>query len=76
MRIDHSSLPGMTVLTIAAVANRTYTVQYTDSLNPAGGKVWIKAADIVARPADRVETLAIPNGPAPRFWRIVLPAQP
>jgi len=76
LRVDNSRLPGATVLQVAAVSNRTYSVQFTDELHPTGASAWSKAADIVARETNRLETLTVTNSTPRRFWRVVLPAQP
>jgi Immunoglobulin domain/Lamin Tail Domain len=71
LRVDHTSQPGATLLTVAAVSNRTYSVQFKSDLNPAGA--WTKQADIPARAVNHVETLVVPNVPTNRFWRISVP---
>jgi hypothetical protein len=76
LRVDHASIPGSTVLTIAAVSNRTYSVQYKGDLNALGTNAWVKYVDIPAQAVNHVETLTVPNAPTNRFWRIALPAQP
>jgi hypothetical protein len=68
LRIDQNLVPGATTLLVAAIANRSYTVQYSDDLT-----TWSKLGDIIARPADRVETITDPDGSTNRFYRVVLP---
>jgi hypothetical protein len=60
-------------ISVAAVANKTYSVQYTDQL---GSGQWSKLGDIIARPTDRVEQLTDTQSSTTRFYRVVLPAQP
>ena len=57
----------------AVVSNRTYTVQYTDTLP---GVNWQKLADVVSRPSNRVEVFIDPAWTTNRFYRVVLPRQP
>ncbi len=56
-----------------AVSNRTYTVQYTDRLNPTQ---WKKLADVLARNVTRIETVPDPSPRTNRIYRIVTPIQP
>jgi hypothetical protein len=60
-------------LTFNAVSNRTYTVQYSDGLNPVQ---WNKLADVLARKTTRVEVVVDPSGGANRYYRLVTPIQP
>jgi hypothetical protein len=71
LRIEQG--PGATTVSVAAVSNRTYTVQYTDNLNSG---VWRRLGDIVARPNHRVESLSDSGWTTNRFYRVVLPRQP
>jgi hypothetical protein len=65
--------PGAATVSVAAVSNRTYTVQFTDNLNSG---LWRRLADIVARASNRVETFTDPAWTTNRFYRVVLPRQP
>ena len=63
---------GAVQLTFQAVSNRTYTVQYTDSLNPVA---WSNL--VIALPRTNTTTVTVID-PAPkpkRFHRLVTPAQ-
>jgi len=71
LRIDQG--PGATTVSVAAVSNRTYTVQYTDVV---GSGLWRRLGDIVARPNNRVESFTDSSGNTNRFYRVVLPRQP
>ncbi len=73
LRIDQSTVANQTTLLVAAVSNRTYSVQFSDSL--AAGS-WNNLARLVARPTNRVESIPDPNGTTNRYYRVVLPAQP
>ncbi len=73
LKIEQGIIPGMATVHVAAVSNRTYSVQFTDAL---GSGVWRKLGDIVARPANRVESFSDPTWTTNRFYRVVLPRQP
>ncbi|MGH8247239.1 MAG: immunoglobulin domain-containing protein, partial [Gammaproteobacteria bacterium] len=73
LRVDHTSQPGVTLLTIAAVSNRTYSIQFKGDLNAAA---WSKHADVPAQAVNHVATLAVPNAPTNRFRRVSVPASP
>ena len=60
------------VLSFLAVSNRTYTLQYTDSVQPVN---WHKLADVLARGTNRVEALTDPTSGAGRIYRLVTPIQ-
>ena len=64
---------GVGRLRFTAVSNRTYTVQYTDSLDPIA---WHKLADVFARTVTRTETVTDSNASTNRFYRLVIPIQP
>ena len=71
LRVSLAAANNMANVIVAAVSNRTYTVQYSDVL-PAS---WNKLADLIARATNRVEVLKDPNWTTNRFYRIALPAQ-
>jgi hypothetical protein len=60
------------VVQFTAVSNRTYTVQYTDGLNPI---LWGKLGDVLARATTRLETLIDPGAGTNRYYRLVTPIQ-
>jgi hypothetical protein len=64
---------GDVTLWFNAVSNRTYTVQYTDRLNPI---LWRKLTDVLARTNSRMEVLVDPISVSNRFYRVVTPIQP
>jgi len=68
-------LAGDTVsLEFQAVSNRTYSVQYKQSLTDTS---WSKLAEVPARASTRVETVRdSSSGTGARFYRLVTPAQP
>jgi hypothetical protein len=55
-----------------AVSNHTYTVQYTDRLNPI---IWNKLVDILPKPTTHIETVIDPNATTNRFYRVATPIQ-
>jgi hypothetical protein len=59
--------PGASTVSVAAVSNRTYTVQFTDNLNSG---VWSRLADIVAAPINHVESFTDPGWTTNRFYRV------
>src|SRR6185503_14373471 len=73
LKIEQSVTPGMALVNLAAVSNRTYTVQFTDRL-PALS--WSRLADVFARPTNRVESIPDAAWTTNRFYRVVLPRQP
>ncbi len=70
LRIDQG--PVATMVRVAAVSNRTYTVQFTDNLNLS---VWSRLADIVARPNNRVESFTDSAWTTNRSYRVTTPAR-
>jgi hypothetical protein len=60
---------------VGAVANRTYSIQYTDSLRNGVG-VWSRLSDLTARSTDHVEVVPDPGYISNRFYRVVFPQQP
>jgi hypothetical protein len=73
LKVEQTVIPGTVNISVAAVANKTYSVQYTDDL--LSGQ-WSKLGDIVAKPSDRVEQLTDTQWTSTRFYRVVLPGQP
>jgi hypothetical protein len=73
LRVDANAVSNQATVQISAVSNRTYTVQYSDSLNSGQ---WRKLGDIFARPTNRVETFLDPGSSTNRFYRVLLPSQP
>jgi hypothetical protein len=65
---------GIGRIQVSAVTNRTYSVQFKDSVDPA--VPWNKLGDIFSRNVNRTETLVDPNATTNRFYRVVIPIQP
>jgi hypothetical protein len=64
---------GSAVVTLEAISNRTYTIFYTDGLEPSA---WTKLADVPARSTNWVVSLSDPAATTNRFYRVVTPQQP
>ena len=66
---------GATLATIhfQAVSNRSYTVQYSDSLNPPA---WQHLEHVVARQTNYIATVNDPASVPKRFYRLATPAIP
>ena len=65
--------PLSAVVSFGAISNRTYTVQFADTL---GMSPWQPLADVIARTTNRVETIPDLNWTPRRFYRVVTPRQP
>jgi hypothetical protein len=64
---------GASSVSFNAVSNRTYSVLYTDGLNPAS---WQKLGDIPAKTTTRTEVVNDFTSTTNRFYRLVTPIQP
>lgn len=73
LRVDLDATSGVPTVEVAAVADRSYSVQYSDVL---GSLSWTKLRDVYARSTNRVELIPDPNWTSNRFYRIVSPQQP
>jgi hypothetical protein len=56
-----------------AIANRTYSVQYSVPLDPLS---WLKLVDVEARLTNRIERILDPSADSRRYYRIVSPQTP
>jgi hypothetical protein len=75
LKMDRVAVSGAVQLQFGAVSNRTYTIHYTESLDP-GLQNWRKLADITARNANRVETVLDPQLTTNRYYRVGTPREP
>ncbi|HXJ57444.1 MAG TPA: lamin tail domain-containing protein [Verrucomicrobiae bacterium] len=73
LRVDLTTQPGAALIRVGAVANRTYSIQYTDNLRTGP---WSRLADLTAQSADHVEVVPDPGYTTNRFYRVVYPQQP
>jgi len=61
------------ILTFQAIANKSYTVEYTDALPDA---TWSRLADVFAQPVNRNETVRDARTHPGRYYRLLTPAKP
>jgi hypothetical protein len=73
LKVDHIATIGSAALYFGAVSNRSYTVQYSDSLSPAA---WQRLSDFGPRVTNWTATATDPDSPPKRFYRLVTPALP
>jgi hypothetical protein len=73
LKVELSSVGGGAGLTFGAVSNRTYTIQYTDTI---GSGEWTKLGDFPARATNHVGVMNDPAFTTNRFYRIATPHQP
>jgi hypothetical protein len=73
LKVDAIEVSATVSVRVGAISNRTYSVQYSDSL---GANPWRKLADLTARSTNRVETVLDPASTASRYYRLVTPRQP
>ena len=73
LKIEENIVLGLSAVQFAAISNRTYSVQYTDSL---GTSPWLKLADVPSRSTNFVVELPDSNWTTNRYYRVVLPRQP
>jgi hypothetical protein len=69
LKVEQATIPGTAQVVVAAVAGRSYIVQYSDDL--ASGQ-WFRFASVVAKATDHVEQITDPDWTEGRFYRIVL----
>jgi len=73
LKVELDAPPGAATVEVSAIANRSYTVQYTDAF---GTGQWLKLGDVFPRATNRVEVITDPNWTTNRFYRVVVPQQP
>ena len=72
LKIDRLDL-GTAAIEFMAVSNRTYSVEYRDSL---GEGVWSKLTDVPARSSDHLQQVIDPAPGTNRFYRLLTPRKP
>lgn len=72
LRVERIAATGSATLWFTAISNRTYTVQFKDSLSEV---LWSKLMDVVAQPVTHVESVVDPNPGTNRYYRLVTPRQ-
>jgi hypothetical protein len=73
LRFDWLTTSNGVALSFEAVSNRTYTVQYSETL---GSSNWLKSVDLLARTNSRPEAVLGASDRSNRFYRVVTPRQP
>lgn len=73
LRIASITAGGGASVVFGTSSNRTYTVQYTDSL---GRAPWSRLADVAATSAAHAETVVDRGYTTNRFYRLITPQQP
>ena len=74
LKVDWQGLPGSAAVMFGEISNRTYTVQYKETL---ASPLWLKLQDVVSQPIHRTEQIRDTNAsPTGRFYRLITPVQP
>ena len=73
LKLDQLTVNGPATLRFMALSNKTYTVQYKNTLITP---TWQRLADVAARTTNRVETVIDPSFVPSRYYRLVTPKQP
>jgi hypothetical protein len=73
LKVQGITATGTALITFQAVSNRTYTVEYTDSLSPAA---WTKLTDVAPRNVDWIATVPDLNPVPDRYYRLTTPRHP
>jgi hypothetical protein len=61
------------LISFAAAAYRTYTIEYSDSLAPA---LWTRLGDVGSRETNFMAVVSDPAGAEQRYYRLITPARP
>jgi hypothetical protein len=73
LKVDQVDASGGATLRFIAISNKTYTIQFSDTLdNPE----WHKLIDVNARVTNRNAVVADPGPGAGRYYRLVTPKLP
>jgi hypothetical protein len=70
LKVERLETSSSATIYFSAVSNRTYSVQYTDALNPPA---WQKLQDVFARSTNYSATVTDPASVPQRFYRLVTP---
>ncbi len=70
LQVDPTNGGNGVVLSFLAMANLTYTVQYSEAVNPPA---WQTLQDVDAAPTNRTVRLPVPAADGKRFYRVVTP---
>ncbi|MCI0746248.1 MAG: lamin tail domain-containing protein [Verrucomicrobia subdivision 3 bacterium] len=72
-RVDEITSGGGAHITFMAVSNRTYSVQFKNSLSDAN---WLRLTNVIASPTNRMQVIVDSGAGASRIYRLVTPYQP
>ena len=72
LKLDQVLVEGRTTIRFTAMANRTYTVEYTESLSPP---IWTVLTNVPSRNSSSIFEISDPPVDAVRYYRIVTPAR-
>jgi hypothetical protein len=75
LKLEGGIISGRVALQFGAIAQKNYTIQFMDELQPGSGP-WTKLADVVARTTNRVESVTDALSTTGRYYRVVTPIQP
>jgi CotH kinase protein/Lamin Tail Domain/Chitobiase/beta-hexosaminidase C-terminal domain/Immunoglobulin domain/Bacterial TSP3 repeat len=73
LKIDSLTAAGGATISFGTIANKTYTVHYTDAL---GSGLWSKLADVPAQTTNATEAVFDPSYTSGRYYRLATPRQP
>lgn len=73
LKVELLGPPAAPLVTFPAMAAKTYSVQYRDSL---GTDTWLRLAELPARSNSRIEFVPDLNPATNRFYRVTTPARP
>ena len=74
LKIDALAATPAALIQFAAISNRTYTVQFTDTLKETS--LWQTLASVPARATNRIESIPDVAYTTNRFYRLVTPQRP
>ena len=72
LKVELTTASNLATVRFFALSNKTYTIQFTDSLNT---NPWLKFIDLPARVSNRVESVRDPNWRPSRYYRLATPRQ-
>ena len=73
LKVDQIEASGGASLQFLAISNKSYTIQYTHSLESGD---WTRLTDVKARTDTRVEVVVDPTPGVGRYYRLVTPKLP
>jgi hypothetical protein len=73
LKVESGLVSGITMISVLAKPGKTYTIEYTDTLQTG---VWRRLAAIAARATERIESVPDLSANPSRYYRLVTPGQP